>query len=120
MKLRFGNATLACDARDLEISSRRRNLRIESGRRGGDQIDRDRLRRILIVQCGSVCLDALDQLAIRRPEVGASGISGVVADAGCGWTRMEIFRGGERLSDQTGANRFSVAVNNLAVRFVFK
>src|SRR6516225_12237009 len=69
-----------CDARHLEFGGGGRDVGIETAPRRGDEIDRDRRRRIFCLELFGVVLHAVDQCLARRPEVGAGGVVGCIGD----------------------------------------
>ena len=67
----FAQAAFASEARNLEFRSRWRDIGIQSGCRRGHQVDGNRLSGIFRLQARDVALHAVNQLAVRGPEVGA-------------------------------------------------
>ncbi len=90
---------LTGDASDLKLRSSRRDVGIEAGGGGGDQIDWNIGTR-MVGLCGC-CVggDAIDQLLVCRRVVRAAGVCSVIAGAGRRWARMKVAWGGEGLPD---------------------
>ncbi len=106
---------LTCDAWHLEFCRRGRDVRIETGSGGGDQIDRHRHVWIFCLQGSRILFDAGDQELVRRPKVRAAGTGGIVAIA-CGrGPRVEIAGSGKWLPDDARADDLAVARDELSV-----
>ena len=65
------DAALARNARHLELRRRRRDVRVEPGRRRGDEIDRHRRPGILLLRRLDRRLHRVDELLVGRPQVRA-------------------------------------------------
>ena len=64
------------DARHLEQGRGRRDVGVETARRGRHQIDGDRCARVFLGELCRVGLDPVDQRLVRRPKVRAARIVG--------------------------------------------
>src|SRR3984893_17686448 len=124
----FGQIARLGNTGHLEKGRLRRDVRIEAGGRGGDQVLRHRRVRIFLFQGVDVALYAVDQRLVRRPEIRAARIGGVVRRrhglgriVGIGGGRrrrpaVKIFVAGERLTDQRGADNLAVLLDQAALR----
>src|SRR5579864_1884248 len=72
------------------------------------------------MQRARIRANAVNQFLVRGGVVGATGIGGVVSVSGCRGPRMEILGSGERLADNARTDGLSVAIADLAIRFVFE
>ena len=97
------------DARHLEQRGLRRDVRIEAAAGRGHQIDRDRRRRVLLLQLVDVALDPLDQRLVGRAEIRAAGIGRVV---GRGDGLGRIVRDRARSSPTAGRGSTCRSVNS--------
>ena len=77
--VRLRHPSFLCDAWHLEIGGRRRQVRIEPGRRGGHQVDRDRRAGVLLARRLDVGGNVVDELLVGRPELRARRVRRVVA-----------------------------------------
>ncbi len=74
--------------------------------------------RVLGVGRGCVVLHAVDQLLVRRAEIGAAGVGGVIAVSRRRSARMKVAGAGEWLSHDPRADDSAVAHDELAVGLV--
>ena len=96
----LGQVTLAGDTRNLEFSRGRRDVRIEAGTGGGDQVGWDERAGIFLVRFFDIGLHSVKQCLVGGTEIGAAAGCRIVPGAGAGWPRMEIARPGEGLPDK--------------------
>jgi hypothetical protein len=116
--VRLGHLPLARDARHLEVGRRGREVGIEPGGRGGDQIDRNRRARVLLARRRDVGFDVVNQLLVRRAELTARRIRRVVSGAGGRGPRAKVPGRRESLADDPRADDLSVPLDQLSVGVV--
>ena len=87
-------------------------------RRRRHEVDRHRRVRILLARRLDVGLDGVDQLLVRRSELGAGRIGRVVARSGGRRPRAEVARRREPLADEARPDHRAVPLDQLTVGLV--
>src|SRR5258708_19679599 len=105
-------------AGDLKLCRCRRNVRIQSRSRRGDQIYRNCCARILRMELLYVTFHALHELTICWPEIRSAPArcDGVIAVASSRGPGMKVPIGGKGLTDNPRSHNLSVFLNQLAIR----
>ena len=111
-------------ARHLEFRVAKADVRVKPAAGGGDGVGGNGVGFFQVI-LGAIGGDAIFERVVQFWDVGprfaAAGIGGVVAIAGGGWTRMEVFRLGEILAEQfRAANGAVLRCDQAAVGFMRK
>src|SRR4030095_2666071 len=113
-------SALAGNTLQLELGGCRSDVRIKAGSGCRHEVDRNFLPRIVCLSRRDVTLDSIDQLLIRRTQIGASGVGSIVTVACGGRSGVKVSRPGEALTNNAGTYNLAVLLNQLTVRLVRK
>src|SRR5271169_4168883 len=108
------------NARNLEFSSRRGDVRVQAGARGCHQVDWDRSSWILLLKFLYVALNALKQILVRGSQIRAATRRWIISGSCRRRPRVKITRSGERLSNDSRADELSIFLYELSVRTVME
>ena len=97
-----------------------RDIRIQAAGGAGYQIDRNRRRRIFRMKGRGIFLDARDQRFGGWAKVGCGGVARIIRRRGGGRAAMKIFGRCEILTDEFGADDFSIVLARAAIGLMGK